>query len=82
MNTKPKIALSYIRDGKETVFPVKDIDHAIRIADAIADSDLLNDFIDFNMFDVFEYNNGALGDAWESEDGDSFEEYWKSHLKE
>lgn len=73
---KTQIALVYIRNGQEIVFPVKDLDHAVRIADAIADSDLLNDAVDYNMFDVCEYHNGRIGDAWESEDGGGFEEYW------
>ena len=43
---KAKLALLYIRNGQETVFPVQDIDQAVRLADAIADSDLLNDAVD------------------------------------
>lgn len=70
-------ALMYIRNGKEILFPVRDIKHAIILADNIADSDLLNDDIDFNMFDVFQYHNGAVGEAWESEDGRTFEEIWQ-----
>lgn len=37
-----QLTLIYIRNGHETIFPVKDIDQAVRLADAIADSDLLN----------------------------------------
>lgn len=73
---KSKFALLYIRNGKETIFPVKDIDHAVRIADAIADSDLLNDDVDYNLFDVFRYRNEKLGDAWETDEGLTFEDYW------
>lgn len=76
MDNNVRLALLYIRNGKETIFPVRDIDHAVRLADAIADSDLLNDDVDYNMFDVYEYHNGKIGDAWESKDGGSFEEYW------
>lgn len=71
-----KLALVYIRNGVENVFPVKDIDHAIRLADAIAESDLLNDDIDFNMFDVCEFVDGVVGDAWESDKNEDFNEYW------
>lgn len=73
---KSKFALLYIRNGKETIFPVKDIEHAVRIADAIADSDLLNDDVDYNMFEVFKYSNGKLVDAWETDEGLTFEDYW------
>lgn len=73
---KVKLALLYIRNGKETIFPVSDIDQAVKIADAIADSDLLNDAVDYNMFDVFQYLNGEIGEAWEDENGQTFEEYW------
>ena len=54
---KAKLALLYIRNGRETVFPVQDIDQAVRLADAIADSDLLNDAVDYNLFDVYDYKN-------------------------
>lgn len=70
------LALVYIRNGQEIVFPVKDLDQAVQIADAIADSDLLNDDVDYNMFDVCEYHNGKIGDVWESNDGEGCEEYW------
>lgn len=71
------LALMYIRNGNEILFPVRDIQHAIALADNIADSDLLNDDIDFNMFDVFQYHNGTIGEAWESEDGSSFDDLWR-----
>lgn len=73
---KSKSALLYIRNGKEMIFPVKDIEHAVRIADAIADSDLLNDDVDYNMFEVFRYSNGKLGDEWENDVGLTFNDYW------
>lgn len=75
---KTTLALMYIRDGRETIFPVKDIDHAIRLAGEIADSDLFNDNIDFNMFDVFHYDGTECGDAWETDDGDTFEDVWRA----
>lgn len=74
---KAEIALIYIRNGNETIFPVKDIQHAITLADSIADSDLLNDSIDYNMFDVCQYDGRNIGDAWESEDGEDFDEFWR-----
>lgn len=77
MDNNVNLALFYIRDGKETIFPVKDIDQAVRLADAIANSDCLNDSIDYSLIDVCEYHNGEVGDAWESEDGMDFNEYWK-----
>lgn len=77
MNNKERLALVYIRDGHETIFPVKDIDHAVHLADAIAESDGTNDFIGFSVVDVCYYSNGEVGECWESEDGQSFEEYWR-----
>lgn len=74
---KAKLALLYIRNGLETVFPVQNIDQAVRLADAIADSDLLNDAVDYNLFDVYEYKNGRVMDVWETDEGLTFEEYWK-----
>lgn len=59
---KAKFALIYIRNGQETIFPVVDINKAVLLADAIADSDFLNDSIDYNMFVVCDYLNGEVGD--------------------
>lgn len=77
-----ELALMYIRNGKEMIFPVKNIDHAINLANNIADSDLLNDNIDFNIFDVFYYDGNECEDAWESDDGATFEDVWKSSMAE
>ena len=74
---KAKLALLYIRNGRETVFPVQDSDQAVRLADAIADSDLLNDAVDYNLFDVYDYKNGRVMDAWETDEGLTFDEYWE-----
>ena len=82
MAEKIQIALVYIRNGKETIFPVRDIDQAVQLADAIADSDLLNDSVDYNMFDVCQYHNGQIGDSWENEDGQNFDEYWNLYRTE
>lgn len=76
------LILLYIRNGSELQFPVKDIDHAIHLADAIAESDLLNDDIDCNLFDVCYFRKSKygfiLGDSWESDDGEDFDEYWRN----
>ena len=72
-----QLTLIYIRNGHETIFPVKDIDQAVRLADAIADSDLLNDAVDYNLFDVYDYKNGRVMDAWENDEGLTFDEYWE-----
>lgn len=70
-----KLVLSYIRNGKEIQFSVKDIDHAIRLTNEITNSDLLNDDVDFNCFDViYEGTDYSL----ESNDGKSFIEYFSS----
>lgn len=72
-------ALVYIRNMYETIFPVKDMDHVIALAEAIADSDLLNDHVDVNCFDLCKYNKktNQIGDSWESEDYEDFNEYWR-----
>lgn len=77
MYSEVNLALVYIRNGQETIFPVEDIDHAVRLADAIADSDLLNISVDYNVFDVCQYHNGQIGDRWEDKNGQNFEEYWE-----
>lgn len=66
------LKLIYIRDHKSIEFTVRDVNHAVALADAIAESDLLNDDIDYNMFGL-EYMNG---ESWESDDGESFDEYF------
>jgi len=81
MNSTKKLALSYIKDGRQTVFPVIDADHAVRLADAIADSDLLDESVGYNLFDLREHCNGELGDSWELDDGMSFKEYWDEQLE-
>ena len=78
MADKIQLALVYIRNGKEMIFPVRDVDQAVQLADAIADSDLLNDCIAYNLFDVCQYHNGDIGEPWESKDEEDFEEYWRS----
>lgn len=70
-----KLVLSYIRNGKEIQFSVKDIDHAIRLTNEITNSDLLNDDVDFNCFDVI-YEGTDY--SWELNDGKSFIEYFSS----
>lgn len=76
-----RLVLSYIRDGVETRFPVKDLDHAINLADNIAESDLLNDGIGFNCFELYtetELSPGVISrDVWESECCDTFEDVWR-----
>jgi len=81
MRSSVKFALVYIRNGDTTIFPVENIEQAIRLADAIANSDLLNDSVDYNVFDVVEYSYGKIGNAWESEDGLDFSEYWSEILR-
>lgn len=74
------LVLIYIRNGSELQFPVRNIYHAIHLADAISESDLLNEDIDYNLFDVFYFRKSKygfiLGDSWESNNGESFDEYW------
>lgn len=72
-----KFVLSYIRNGKEVLFPVSSFLQAILLAEQIANSDLLNDSIDYNAFDLFHYKNGKTGEPFETEDGIGFDEIWK-----
>jgi len=75
-------ALAYIRNGQLFKFPVKDLNHAIALAENIADSDLLNDRIDFNSFDLVKYDKVTteITESWEDEEtGEDFEEYWRNH---
>lgn len=50
-------------------YPVRDVDHAMRLIDALADSQLLVREIDSNVFGLEVYENGVWQD-WENEDGD------------
>lgn len=72
------LALYYIRNGHETIFPVKNVLHAIVLAEAIADSDLLNETIDFNMIGLAEYNSETqeVESDYFDEDGLEFREIW------
>lgn len=78
MNSTPTLALYYIRNGQETIFPVKNVQHAIVLADAIADSDLLNEDIDFNVIGLAEYNpeTKETGYDYFDEEGREFREIW------
>ena len=46
------LVLWYISNKGERKYPVKDLEHAFKLTDAIAESDSLNDEIDFNSFDL------------------------------
>lgn len=79
---KTNIALVYIRNDQKTIFPVNDINHAVCLANAISDSDSLNKFVHFNIFEVCQYdsNFGTVGSLWKSKDGIGFEEYWRKQM--
>ena len=38
---------------------------------------LVRSEIDFNMFDVFLFSDGQLGETWESANGEAFEDVWE-----
>lgn len=67
--------LVYMKNYETHMLPVRDIDHAIRLADALADSDLIDDSVECNSFDVCIEN---LDNMWMSDDGEFFEDYWRS----
>ena len=54
-------------------YPVKDVDHAMRLIDAMADSQLLIRKIECNVFGLEVYQGGEW-EEWESEDGDQISE--------
>ncbi len=56
---------------------VKDVEHALRLSYYIAESDLLNNKIDFNYFDLI-YKETE--DRWFSEDGEDFIKYYRKWL--
>lgn len=48
------------------------VEKAVTLANMIADSDLKDDSIDANMFELLVNNNG-ITEKWEGENGESFE---------
>lgn len=45
--------LVYMKNYETHMLPVRDIDHAIGLADALAGSDLIDDYVECNSFDVW-----------------------------
>lgn len=81
MEKKAKLALCYTRNHHTMLFTVNNILEALQLANAIADSDLLNEDIIFNCFDLCVRNEeGEFQESWESEDGFEFNELW-SYLR-
>lgn len=64
--------LEYYRDGHEIDFPCETFEDAVRLTKLIIKSDLMNNEIDFNMFDLFDV---STGESWESEEYETFEEF-------
>ncbi len=56
---------------------VKDVEHALKLSYYIAESDLLDNKIDFNYFDLV-YK--GTEDSWFSEDGEDFIKYYRKWL--
>ena len=54
-------------------YPVKDVDHALRLINALADSQLLIREIECNVFGLEVYL-GNDWEEWENEDGDSIDD--------
>ena len=71
------LVLWYISNKDERKYIVKDLEHALKLTYYIAESDLLDNEIDFNTFDLL-YKE--TDDSWFSEDGESFTEYYKKWL--
>lgn len=73
------LVLWYMSNKGERKYPIKSLEHAIQLADAIADSDLLDDEIDFNCFDLVDKDTE---ESWMSEDCKNFKECWEKWLDE
>lgn len=68
------------REERMMYFPVKDPKHAVRLINAMTDSDLLNDEIGYNAFGLEEYdplseNEEDKWSEWRDEKDRSIEEY-------
>lgn len=80
MENKGQLTLWYVRDGQTQFFPVKNVKHAIALANALANSDLINDDVDYNMIDLvyMDVDREIIFDSWKDEEtGQEFDEYWK-----
>ena len=47
----------HIQNGIEHLYPVKDIEHAKRLIEELAESDLNNPIVEFNAFGLLEWDN-------------------------
>lgn len=66
--------------NEPTLYPVKDVPHALRLIEALAESQLLQREIECNAFGLEVFKDGAWED-WESEDGDSINEVSRAALE-
>ena len=74
-----KWVLVYNRNGNNKIkFPVKDIEHALKLTDMIVDSDWLNDKVDYNSFELIDKFSE---EPWSSQYYGSFEELYLIYLK-
>lgn len=74
-----KLVLIYNRNGNNKIkFPVKNIEHALKLTDMIVDSDWLNDGVDYNSFELIDKFSEM---PWSSEYYSSFEELYENYLK-
>ena len=64
--------LEYYRDGHEIDFPCETFEDVVQLTKLIIKSDLMNNEIDFNMFDLFDV---STGEPWENEEHETFEEF-------
>jgi len=70
--------------GQFDYFPVKDPAHAVRLIDALAESQLLNSRIESNAFGLEEWVGSLFSGEWlewEDEDGDDIDR-WAEKQKE
>lgn len=61
------------------IYPVKDVDHAMRLIDAMADSQLLQPKIESNVFGLEVYQQGEW-EEWENDEGEGINEVRRSEI--
>lgn len=59
-----------------TYYPVESPEHAGRLIDALADSQLLESDIEANVFGLVQLVESGEWEDWYSEEGDDFETWW------
>ena len=74
-----KLRIYHIQNSEiSNYFPVKDINHAKAIIDNLAQSDLLNDNVEMNVFGLEQFNEETKDwEEWYDEDGCDIDEHFE-----